>query len=79
MINRIPLREVRNATGRIDVALYRIAQRVMENAERDRGVRGLQENLLPIVEQAIHCYFPKKAIPPELLQILAVWEANCSR
>lgn len=71
---RIKLANVANVTGRVDVAAYRIAERLMANLER-QGAVGLRERLLPIVEQAIAQNVPKR-IPAELLAIVQVFMDN---
>ena len=63
----VQLATVANPAGRVDVALYRIAERFMHNLERDRGLAGVCENLLPIVEDAIIGAVPQgNIIPPEI-------------
>ena len=78
---RKSLRDVTNATGRVDVALVRIAERVMERLEREQGILGLREHLLPVVEQATAHQIPAvNMLPRELFAIIRVCEANkCSR
>jgi hypothetical protein len=57
----------------VDVAAYRIAERVMQHVERERGLTGLRDRLLPIVERAITDALPRRnVIPVELLAILNV-------
>ena len=79
MKKRIPLCEVENASGRVDVALYKIAQRILASTERERGIRVLQEHLLPLIEDAISERFSPRPLPPELMRVLRMMEANCSR
>ena len=47
--------------------------------ERERGSRGLQEHLLPLIEDAISERFSPRPLPPELMRVLRMMEANCSR
>jgi hypothetical protein len=66
--------------GRIDVALYRVVERLMEQAERDRGLVGMREHLLPIVERAIHYFdLPQCQIPPEVKALVKFAEQNRRR
>lgn len=69
---RRQLAAVSNPRGRLDVAAYRIAERVLLTLER-RGARGLCEHLLPVIEGAIVDTLPgrdlTKEIPPELQAI----------
>lgn len=69
-----------NPEGRLDVLLYQFVGRLMDRAERDNGVTGFREHLLPIVEQAITQNLPgKNVIPPELAAALKVYQANRRR
>jgi hypothetical protein len=77
---KIQLAKVKNATGRVDVAAYRIAERLMEKLERERGLVGIRERLLPIVENAIQESLPiGNVLPAELLAILNVCMDNRGR
>ena len=69
---RIPLTQVSDTRGRLDVAAYKIAERVLLNLE-NRGARGLRQHLLPVIEGAITDTLPghnlMDEIPPELQAI----------
>jgi hypothetical protein len=71
-----PLTNVPNPAGRLDVAAYRIAERIMEQLEERRGVRGLREHLLPLVESAIQDSLPSIPISKEMLAICRVLRLN---
>ena len=63
--------------GRLDVLLYQFVGKLMDKLERERGVTGFREHLLPIVEQAIVTNFPGyKVIPPEIAAVLKVYQSN---
>lgn len=73
----IRLADVPDRQGRIDVALYRIADRLVNRLEREQGVVGLRENLLPIVEDAIRAHVPaENLIPREIQALLKICELN---
>lgn len=73
MSKRTRLSEVTNPQGRVDVALYRIADRVMMRLETQQGLTGLRENFLPIIERAIVQNIPaENLIPPEIQAVLSV-------
>ena len=66
--------------GRVDVLLYQFVGRLMDKLERERGVTGFRDHLLPIVEQAIVSNLPGyKVIPPEISAVLKVYQANRRR
>jgi hypothetical protein len=66
--------------GRVDVALYRVVERFMEQAERERGLVGVREHLLPIIENAIQCLdLPQWEIPPEVKALVKLAEQNRGR
>ena len=47
--------------------MYRVAERLMRRLERERGLQGLCDNLLPIIENAIVGAVPNQSlIPPEV-------------
>lgn len=74
------LAQVSNPRGRVDVALYRIAERVMEKLETEQKFIGLRENLLPIVEDVISQNFPAKTmLPREVEAVLEVFRLNANR
>lgn len=74
------LGKVNNPEGRLDVLLYRLAGRTMERIEREQGLAGLCENILPIVEQAIVRHVPgRNLIPDEIAALLRVCERNQGR
>lgn len=69
-----------NPEGRLDVLLYQFVGRLMDKAERDSGMTGFREHLMPIVEQAIVQNLPgRNVIPPELAAALKVYQANRRR
>lgn len=80
MKHRRQLAQVTDPRGRLDVAAYRIAERVLMRLESQRGLRGLVENLLPVVEGAIVDTLPGRnlmdEIPQELQAILHVYMQN---
>ena len=80
MRQRRKLSKVTDPRGRLDVAAYRIAERILSQVESQRGLRGLVENLLPVVEEAILDTLPGRnlvdEIPQELQAILHVYMQN---
>lgn len=71
------LSQAKDPQGRLDVLLYQLAGRVMERVERDRGLVGIRENLLPIVEQAIVQIVPREnMIPREIRALVKVCQQN---
>lgn len=73
------LNNPRNAHGRVDVLLYRLAERWMEQQEQ-RGLAGLREYLLPLVEAAIVAKVPAgNMIPPELRGLMVLCDENFRR
>jgi hypothetical protein len=71
------LANVSEKQGRVDVALYRMADRVMERLERDQGLLGLRENILPIVEDFILRNVPaRNLIPQEIAAVLKICQLN---
>lgn len=71
------LAQVSDPAGRVDVAAYRTAERLLERWERHSGLAGLRENFLPIIEQAIlGCDLPAYEIPPEVRAIINFLEQN---
>lgn len=71
------LAEVQDRTGRIDVALYRIADRTFERLEQEQGVLGLREHVLPIVEDLITQNIPaENMIPREIQALINICELN---
>lgn len=79
MKHRRRLTTVTNPRGRLDVAAYRIAERILVTLE-GRGVRGIREHLLPVIEAAIVDTLPGRdvmnEIPPELQAIFHVLMEN---
>lgn len=74
------LAEVANPEGRLDVVLYQVAARVMERLERDKGLVGLRDYLLPIVEDAIVEHIPgHNLLPREISAIAKLIELNQGR
>lgn len=72
-------RRLQNADpqGRLDVLLYQIASRAAERLEREQGIVGLQEHLLPLVEDVIMAHVPDQCfIPRQVAAILRVCELN---
>lgn len=80
MKQRRQLSKVTDPRGRLDVAAYRIAERMLSGLESQRGLRGLRENLLPVIEAAIVDTLPARnlvdEIPQELQAILHVYMQN---
>ena len=73
------LNNPRNTHGRIDVLLYRLAERWMEQQEQ-RGLPGLRQHLLPLVEAAIVAKVPAgNMIPPELRSLMLLCDENFRR
>ena len=74
------LGNVRNPQGRIDVLLYQLVSRGMERIEREQGLVGIREHVLPIVEDAILQNVPaQNLIPREVAALLKVCELNRQR
>lgn len=74
------LSKVTDPQGRIDVLLYQFAGRMMERFERDRGLVGIRENLLPLIEEVIVQNLPRRnVIPREIQAFLKVCELNRGR
>jgi hypothetical protein len=74
------LARVANPKGRIDVALYRIAEKLMGRFEEECRLVGVRENLLPLLEQVIIEYTPQRNIlPTELEAIYRVIQQNTRR
>ena len=77
MRKRIRLAEVPDPRGRVDVALYRIADRLTARLEAEQGLTGLRENVLPIVEDAILRHIPaENLIPREIDALLEICRLN---
>jgi hypothetical protein len=72
------LATVRNRQGRIDVLLYQLADRMIERLERERGVIGIRERFMPMVEEAIVESVPRR-LPREWMAFLEVCEMNRRR
>ena len=71
------LANVAHRQGRLDVLFYQLAERYMETVERERGLVGLREHLLPMVETAIVRSVPgENVIPAELRRVLKVLDKN---
>jgi hypothetical protein len=73
-----------NPTGRLDVAAYRMAERLMGHLEKHSGIIGLCEHLLPMVESAIVDTLPgRSVIPPEvhedMRRLWVLYEQNRGR
>jgi hypothetical protein len=80
MGKRVRLAEVANPEGRVDVLLYQIVSRVVDRIEQDKGLVGLREYVLPIVEDAIVQSLPaRNLIPREIAAVLKVCELNRGR
>jgi hypothetical protein len=76
MKRRIPLSKA-DPTGRVDVALYRLAGRLMERLEREQGVQGLREHILPLVEDLIRQNVPvENMLPQEIQALVKICELN---
>lgn len=71
------LANVAHRAGRLDVLLYQLAERYMAELESQRGLVGLREHLLPLVEAAIVRSVPgQNVIPNELRSVLMVLDKN---
>jgi len=71
------LRNVAHRQGRLDVLLYQLAERWMAQVEVERGLVGLREYLLPIVEKTIVNRVPaENLIPSELRSCLMLLDQN---
>lgn len=80
MKRRQPLARVSNPAGRLDVALYRACERVAEKLEREQGILGLREHVLPIVERSIVQHLPAhNVIPREVAELVRFFELNRRR
>lgn len=65
------LARVRNRQGRVDVLMYQLADRWLEQLEVERGLAGLRERMLPVVEAAIVARVPAgNMIPRELRKLM---------
>lgn len=77
---RRSLAKVRNRQGRVDVLFYQLAERWMERLEVERGLAGLREQLLPLVEAVIVSRVPAgNVIPLELRSLMTLCEENFRR
>ena len=71
------LANVQHRQGRLDVLLYQLAERWMQKLETERGLVGLREHFLPLVETAIVQQVPAgNLIPTELRSALMVLDQN---
>lgn len=71
------LANVRNPEGRLDVLIYQIAGRLIDQLERERNLIGIREHVLPLVEQVIRANLPRhNVIPPEISAALKVYQLN---
>lgn len=74
------LADVRNPEGRLDVLLYQIAGRWIDHLERERGLVGIREHVLPLVEEMIRENLPSRnVIPREVGAALKVYQSNRRR
>ena len=64
--------------GRVDVLMYRFAERVIDRCEQERGLTGLRD-LLPMIEGAILTQIGSPVVPKELLALLRVYDGNRGR
>jgi hypothetical protein len=80
MKNRRRLSNVPDRQGRLDVLLYEVMNRAAERLERERGLVGIREHVLPIIEKAILQNVPGcNLIPRELQELIKVVELNSGR
>jgi hypothetical protein len=56
--------------GRLDVFLYRMVERGMEQIEREHGLVEFRSRILPMVEQLICRYMPAYSVLPKEFQEL---------
>jgi len=62
------------------VLLYQIVGRVIDRVEREQGLAGLREHILPLVEDAIVARVPgHNLIPRAIAAVLRVCELNRGR
>ena len=77
------LARVADPTGRIDVATYRAIERLMGRLEEERGLVGLREKLMPLIESAIVGALPGRnllaEVTPELQALWSIFEQNRGR
>lgn len=67
-------------TGRLDVMLYRLAGRGLEELEHRHNLAGLCENFLPVIERFIIRNIPAaNFITPNLQALLNVAQLNAAR
>lgn len=74
------LDNVADRTGRVDVALYRLAAVAAERLEQEQGIVGLREHILPLVEDLILRHVPaENLMPRELTAVIKLCELNRDR
>jgi hypothetical protein len=74
------LANVEDRSGRVDVALYRMACVAAYRLEREQGIVGLREHVLPLVEDLILKNVPaQNLLPRELTALIKVCELNRAR
>jgi len=74
------LDNVADPTGRVDVALYRMACIAADRIEAEQGIVGLREHVLPLVEDLILKNVPaQNLLPRELTALIKVCELNRTR
>ena len=78
MKKTVPLSDVENRQGRLDVALYRLVDRAMERIETEQGIQGLREHILPIVEDALLRNVPGENLLPRELAIVSAVLKVCA-
>jgi hypothetical protein len=74
------LGQVEDPRGRVDVALYRLAESGLARLEQEQNLVGLRENVLPILEDWISRNLPaENLIPREIQAVLKICQLNQRR
>jgi hypothetical protein len=71
------LANVQDPAGRVDVALYRMACAAADRLEKEQGILGLREHVLPLLEQAIAKHIPAKNFLPKEMEVLQAFMKIC--
>ncbi len=62
-------------SGRLDVLVYRLGQRLIEGLEKKQGLQGIWQNAEPHIQDLIKEYMPV-SLPKEVTSLLKVIELN---
>jgi hypothetical protein len=66
-----------NPQGRVDILFMGLCGRLCEQIERDRGIVGLRENILPLIERTVVPRLPQyNVFPKDLQPLLRVYLQN---